>query len=829
MQCRILFWTVLGGGIVGGSMYTILGLEQSAKSTLASTIMANMMNTTIPVVSYMDAEGSTSSDYIESIMQNFSNDDSLTIEDLFGCKDTRTGRWIKPARVRYYAESILERVFDYIAKLQRSLPDKVKVGDEWFIIYENTKINQKIVGSNYDKEYYRTTGKFRVPIDNSDIQALVLIDSYPSLLPAKMDVEELGGAMAMQARAYSEQIKRIKGRMRSKRMTLIGINQLRLKPGVTYGCLRGNVPIPFVDGSSHKIQEIVENKLQGQVWSFNELTRKIEPKRITGWHYNGEVTDSNDWLQIKARVPESKNGFASVTVTPDHKIMTNEGWKKAKDIRIGDKVVTRYNSCPEDAIPFLAGVLCGDSSLMWDSRSINTALALTNSEQPEYNAWKLEKLSSFMDFKPTYTVSSSSNKRGSYDVTVSVPYYFLTKLHRKIKPRDPTKIADHFTLLSLAVLYMDDGHRRPDRHTASICFKRFKGSLSKIRQIQEVFRRFGYDTYTNANIADTGSVILDPINFDKFAHDICEYVHPSMQYKLPQKYRGRFKDFNLPSGGVSRVRPEYVEVISITQGSTGHIRNPLGKYDITVEDNHSYLAGNPNNGIIVSNSPEYEPSGEALKFASDVRLKLTSRAISGVPQARGKGQVEEEPSVIIDGATDQYRYVHAKAIKNKLSTPNLEAWLRIWVTDGQRARGFDLVWDTYQYGLMTGQLYGKRDKISLKLISNQGQILESKKPLNWMDFKTWVLGTPEQVAEVCAKIGVKTFYLRKFFAKQSATELGIKLYFDNKLATKDSAKNTDTDTDDDTRYDDDVDGSNTDDEDYDDGLNGSNKPKTRNI
>jgi len=48
---------ILGGGIVGGGWYTLFGLEQSCKSTAATTIMTAALNTKVPVISYMDYEG----------------------------------------------------------------------------------------------------------------------------------------------------------------------------------------------------------------------------------------------------------------------------------------------------------------------------------------------------------------------------------------------------------------------------------------------------------------------------------------------------------------------------------------------------------------------------------------------------------------------------------------------------------------------------------------------------------------------------------------------------------------------------------------------------
>lgn len=160
----------------------------------------------------------------------------------------------------------------------------------------------------------------------------------------------------------------------------------------------------------------------------------------------------------------------------------------------------------------------------------------------------------------------------------------------------------------------------------------------------------------------------------------------------------------------------------------------------------------------VMGDPRYEPGGNSLRFLSDVRIWNTPRALSGVPfNPKGKGQYEPETSVSGKGE-DTYRYIHVKAIKNKLSVPNRESWLRIWVSDeDQQAQGFDPVWDTFYCLWLTGQVSGKRSSMTLN-IQGLGQ---ANKSLTWAEFKQLVIGTPDQIEAVCKKLGYKKMNLRK--------------------------------------------------------------------
>lgn len=230
---------ILGGGLVPG-WYTFFGGEQSCKSTGASWLMISALYSEVPVISMWDFEGSSSSEYIENMMEV--NGIDMPIEQVFGIRDAKTSKWAVPPRVRYYSEGIAEKFFDYLAKLERMLPDKLLINDKWYYVYDGKtsegkihKANAARVGKQYDVKYFKKTGKFRVEAPDGNLQALVIVDSYPAMLSEKQDVDDPGSAMAMQARMFSEQLKRVKGRMRSKRICVVGVNQLRKAPMVAYG------------------------------------------------------------------------------------------------------------------------------------------------------------------------------------------------------------------------------------------------------------------------------------------------------------------------------------------------------------------------------------------------------------------------------------------------------------------------------------------------------------------------------------------------------------------------------------------------------------------
>lgn len=332
---------ILGGGIVPG-WYTHYGPEQSCKTTSAFTIMGSVMKK-VPILAFFDYEGSLSdTQYLENIVRSMGIKEDF--QRVFGVRDDK-GRWAVKPLIRYRDPTIGEDFYDWLAELERQLPDKKLVSGRWWYIYENTKVNLKKLSAVMDHGMTKAMGKkgLYVPAEDGSLQAVVIVDSYPGMNPGSSD-EKIEGdnSLAVAARMHSKHIPRVKGRLRSKRIAVIGVNQLRLAPMVRFGCLHADTQIHFVDGRVLPIKQVVDNQISGEVWSYNESKKTLEPRKITDWHYNGRVESKEDWITIQAKCRGSANGITRVTVTPDHEILTHAGWKRAKDIVVGDMVLSKY-------------------------------------------------------------------------------------------------------------------------------------------------------------------------------------------------------------------------------------------------------------------------------------------------------------------------------------------------------------------------------------------------------------------------------------------------------------------------------------------------------
>lgn len=395
-------------------------------------------------------------------------------------------------------------------------------------------------------------------------------------------------------------------------ITQIYINQLRTALNVGFGkdntCLHYDTVIPFVDGTSMKIGEIVKNRVSKEVWSYNECTRKFEPKPIVDWIRKSET---KKWIQFKTEGPETTNGFNGFTCTYTHHCLTNHGWKKAIDITFEDKLITKQRRVINGTLKdFLWGTIPFDCSLYSKHGKGITRITFSNGIQEEYLLWKthmIEKAFPMVNKGESKYIS----KRG---------YAELYEIQQQIgKERDPLKLWDtdqNLSDLTLAIWYMDDGHKY-NSVTVGIAISPKRTDLNKLAQYLTDKCGLPCKTYEHGiKFTNQGTI--------KLMERINRYVIPSMQYKLLDAYKGNFKEFELEYQ--EEYIPKEVNILSINREfdiKNRRFRRPYKrfKYDITIPGNHNFLAGSTEQGILVHNTTT---GGAALKFYASIRLAFYS-------------------------------------------------------------------------------------------------------------------------------------------------------------------------------------------------------------
>jgi hypothetical protein len=102
-------------------------------------------------------------------------------------------------------------------------------------------------------------------------------------------------------------------------------------------CLAGDSMVRLTDGSTKTIKEIVDDRLDVEVISFNESTGNLEPAKVVGW--NKATANADEWIRLRIR-RGGGGGPRHIDLTKDHRVLTQRGWMEA-----GSLIGYRFPGC----------------------------------------------------------------------------------------------------------------------------------------------------------------------------------------------------------------------------------------------------------------------------------------------------------------------------------------------------------------------------------------------------------------------------------------------------------------------------------------------------
>jgi recombination protein RecA len=204
---------------------------------------------------------------------------------------------------------------------------------------------------------------------------VIVVDSVAALVPRAEIEGEMGDShVGLQARLMSQALRKLSGSISKSRTTAVFINQLREKIGVLFGSPEttpGGKALKFYasvrldirriealkDGpdvvGSRTRAKVVKNKCLAEGTTVFDpatgLTHRIEDMVDHGEGGSVVAADKLGKLHVRPIVTRMDQGEQEVVglhlrdgtalwATPDHRILTDHGWRQAGELAVGDRV-----------------------------------------------------------------------------------------------------------------------------------------------------------------------------------------------------------------------------------------------------------------------------------------------------------------------------------------------------------------------------------------------------------------------------------------------------------------------------------------------------------
>ncbi len=376
------------------------------------------------------------------------------------------------------------------------------------------------------------------------------------------------------------------------------LDDIDREEAVYYACL-SNASLVETEEGPQEIGTLVRSKYSGKVWSVNNQGER-QLQTVTGWYKIYQWFDIK-WYSVETEYSRrGRWGLLASRFTGDHKLLTRNGWTTIQEIAIDDEIATGMEALTKEQYQLVLGSILGDGSLSRRNDNGWVQFRFSHSEkQYEYLQWK----KSICWGNPTVSKRESKDyliadkiARSSDHFQVSASAHpQLINLRNLAYSGEKNEIVvsnwvDTLDVLGLAIWYQDDGTLVVQRYARIYTLSMKLESIKKL--IEVLFNNFGivanYYQTKGANYSFGGFVLtVGAQSADLFYSLIAKYIHPTMRYKLPEKYR----DWEFVGNNIEQTKTGqlFAKVKSINQVKINKKGNKRTCYCIDVENNHNFI------------------------------------------------------------------------------------------------------------------------------------------------------------------------------------------------------------------------------------------------
>jgi superfamily II DNA or RNA helicase len=320
------------------------------------------------------------------------------------------------------------------------------------------------------------------------------------------------------------------------------------------------------------------------ILSFNENDKKFEYKKMTyAWR-----KENKNLLKIQM----SKK---IIKCTENHKILSNRGYIEAKNLKVNDLIISKYDDSHidiivaaclnNDQLQLIYGSYLGNGHLSYTSNN-RLRLKITHcKKQRKYCLWKANMLNIR---ELTFIKKNGYSKKSAY--TFQSKIFDLDNEIPKDTKIVPEWLLDKLDERGIAIWFMDNGYisRYKNNEISSIIIH--SNNYDKETHIRFInkFKIYNIDCYYSKVKEKYYCLKFNKVNSLKLLNLITQYIHSDFNYKINNiylnKYKYKWNNKFLEYGTL--------KITKITNIINNDFRNDKPYvYDIEVEDNHNFIIG----------------------------------------------------------------------------------------------------------------------------------------------------------------------------------------------------------------------------------------------